>query len=350
MADKETEVFKRALKKKFETAKFYTGEDLPPVVPNFTGSLKLDILLEGPFFEGAIVELFGQSGSGKTTLALSVLNEAILKNPKKKLLYLDQEMRLRDTLLATFPALKDKLEIIQAPNGNEALQIAELWLRQFPGSIVVVDSVDSLVANTDKNIGDAQVGGLPRLMSDACRHLTQTCAMFYSTIIFLNQIRSKIGGYGNPETTSGGNALLFYASQRIQLMPINKDGRIQDANGNIIGHRARFKVVKNSVAVPFVEGDFPLIYGKGIDKVEELVNMACDLDILHKDGKFILLEENGEVKKRPPKTVCDMMRVDNAFYLDILGKVQELYPETFAVKHVNEPRTAAEAETAEVDE
>lgn len=349
MADKETEVFKKTLKKKFESAKFYTGEDLPPVVPNFTGSLKLDILLEGPFFEGAIVELFGESGSGKTTLALSVLNEAAVNKPHKKLLYLDQEMRLRDTLLATFPALKDKLEIIQAPNGSEALQIAELWLRQFPGSIVVVDSVDSLVVNSDKNIGDAQVGGLPRLMSDACRRLTQACATAYSTIIFLNQIRNKIGGYGNPDTTSGGKALPFYASQRIQLMPITAASRIQDPNGNIIGHRARFKIAKNSVAVPFVEGEFPLIYGKGIDKIEELVDMACDVDILHKEGNYIALEENGETKKRAPKVVRDMMRSDAAFYTDILKKVQELYPETFAVTHVNSPRSASE-ETAEVDE
>lgn len=335
MTDKETEVFKKALKKQFEEAKFYTGEELPPVIPNFTGSLKLDILLQGPFFEGAIVELFGESGSGKTTLALSVLNEALSKG--KKLLYLDQEMRLRDTLLATFPKLKDGLEIIQAPNGNQALQIAELWLRQFPGSIVVIDSVDALLpdADKDKNIGDAKVGGLPRLMSDACRALTKTCATVGSTIIFLNQIRNKIGGYGNPDTTSGGKALPFYASQRIQLMPITAATRIQDANGNIVGHRARFKIVKNSVTVPFVEGDFPLIYGKGVDVVDELVDMASDLDVLHKDGNYILIED----KKRPPKTVKDMMRSDPEFYTRILEEVRALYPETFAVERVRQTNT-----------
>jgi recombination protein RecA len=347
--DKEVEVFKKTLQKQFEGTKFISGEELPPVVPNFTGSIRLDIMLHGPFFEGAIVELFGQSGSGKTTLALSVLNEAAVGHPTKKLLYIDQEMRLRDTLLSTFPALKDRLEIVQAPNGNEALKIAELWVRQFAGSIVVVDSVDALIPEniSDNDIGDAGVGGLPRLMSDACRRLTRSCATSNSTIIFLNQIRSKIGGYGNPETTSGGNALTFYSSQRIQLLPINKDGRIQDQNGNIIGHRARFKVVKNSVTVPFVEGEFPLIYGKGIDKIDELVDLACDLDVLHKDGNYILMEENGEQKKRPPKTVKDMMRADPALYNKVLDEVKTLYPDIFGGKAVSQSNTKDAVKVAE---
>ena len=335
MNDKEVELFKKTLKKKFEDAKFFTGEDLPPVVPNFTGSLKLDILLHGPFFEGAIVELFGESGSGKTTLALSVLNEAAKKN--KKLLYLDQEMRLRDTLLSTFPELKEKLEVIQAPTGNEALQIAELWTRQFPGSIVVVDSVDALIPDNDKNIGEAQVGNLPRLMSDACRKLARSCATAGSTVVFLNQIRSKIGAYGDPDTTSGGKALPFYASQRIKLQQITAATRIKDNNGNIVGHRARFKVVKNSVTVPFVEGDFPLIYGKGVDRVDELVDMACDLDVLKKEGNYILIaDENGEEKKRPPKTVKDMMRADPEFYTQTLEEIYALYPEIFKEESVQQ--------------
>lgn len=335
--DKEVELFKKTLQKQFEDTKFITGDDLPPVVPNFTGSLRLDIMLHGPFFEGSIVELFGESGSGKTTLALSVLNEAAINRPEKKLLYVDQEMRLRDTLLATFPALKDRLEIVQAPDGTAALKLVELWIKQFPGSIVVVDSVDALIPETisANNIGDAAVGGLPRLMSDACRRLTRACAMANGTIIFLNQIRNKIGGYGNPDTTSGGKALGFYASQRIQLLPINKDGRIMDATGkNIIGHRARFKVAKNSVTVPFVEGEFPLIYGKGIDKIEELVELACDLDVLHKEGNFITLDWDGETKKRPPKTVKDMMKAHPTFYEKVLFDVKALYPDIFNAKAV----------------
>jgi recombination protein RecA len=336
--DNEVDLFKKTLKKQFEDTKFFTGEDLPPVVPNFTGSLRLDIMLHGPFFEGAIVELFGESQSGKTTLALSVLNEAAIRNPKKKLLYVDQEMRLRDTLVSTFPALKDRLEVIQAPNGNAALQIVDLWVKQFPGSLVVVDSVDALIpeATTDNNIGDASVGGLPRLMSDACRRLTRSCATAGSTVVFLNQIRSKIGAYGNPDTTPGGKALVFYASQRIQLLPINKDGKILDANGNSIGHRVRFKIAKNSVTVPFVEGEFPLIYGKGIDKVDELVDLACDLDVLHKEGNYILMDEGGETKKRPPKTVKDMLKADPTLYEKVLSDVKALYPDIFSVKAVSQ--------------
>ncbi len=312
------------------TLSFSLVRSCPPVVPNFTGSLKMDILLHGPFFEGGIIELFGENGSGKTTLALSVLNEAAKKG--KRLLYIDQEHRLRDTLLSTFPRLKTPgvVEIVRAPTGEEALQIANLWLSQFPGSIVVVDSVDSLLPDNGKDIGEAQVGGLPRLMSDACRKLTRTCAQAGSTVIFLNQIRNKIGGYGNPDTTSGGKALPFYVSQRIQLMPITAASRIKDANGNIIGHKARFKVIKNSVTVPFVEGEFPLIYGKGVDCVDELVELACDLDVLHKDGNYIAIDEDGEIKKRPPKTVKDMMRADPEFYNSTLEGVRDLYPEIFA--------------------
>ena len=317
--------FKKILKKEFENARFFTGEDLPVVKSNYTGSLRLDILLQYPFFEGAIVELFGESSSGKTTVSLSVLNQAALKDNNKKLLYLDQEMRLRSSLIDTFPVLKNRLEIIQAPNGNEALRIAELWLKQFPGSIVVIDSVDALLPDNDKEIGESQVGNLPRLMSDGCRKLARACATSSSTIIFLNQIRSKIGAYGNPDTTSGGKALSFYASQRIQLMPIIANTKIQDANGTIIGHKVRFKIVKNSVTVPFVEGEFPLIYGKGIDTVDELIDLACDIGILQKDGNYILIED----KKRPPKTVKDMARADKDFFNKILKEVKMLYPETY---------------------
>jgi recombination protein RecA len=338
--DQEIELFRRTINDKFKNAKFIGGKDLKPAVPNFTGSLRLDINLQAPFFEGAIVELYGETGSGKTTLALSVLNEAAVNKPNKKLLYLDQEMRLRDTLLSTFPALREKLEIIQADTGNEALQIADLWMRQFPGSIVVIDSVDSLVPDTGKevkDIGEAQVGGLSRLMGDACRRLTKSAAQAGSTVIFLNQLRNKIGGYGNPETTPGGKALPFYASQRIQLRPINADSRILDAKGGQIGHMVRFKVVKNSVTVPFVEGEFPLIYGKGVDKIDELVDLACDLDVLKKDGNYILLkDETGEEKKRPPKTVKDIMRSDPKFYAEILKGVMQLYPDVFQLDEQDE--------------
>ena len=337
--DKELQNFEKLLKKKFEDTKFFNAQELPPVVPNFTGSLKLDILLHGPFFEGAIVELYGESGSGKTTLALSVLNEAAINNPHKKLLYLDQEMRLRDTLVETFPALANKLKIVQAPTGNDALQIAELWLKQFPGSIVVLDSVDALLPDNDKKIGEAQVGSLPRLMSDGCRKIARSCASAGSTMIFLNQIRSKIGAYGDPDTTSGGKALPFYASQRIQLKQNAQTYRIKDEEGNTIGHNVRFKIVKNSVTVPYVEGDFPLVYGKGIDKVHELVELACDFEVLKKEGSYIYLEENGEFKKRPPKTVRDMMKADDNLYKSILNQVKDLYPEIFANKKVKQKNT-----------
>jgi recombination protein RecA len=329
---KEHNTFIKSLKKEFEDTEFKTGQDLQLPLGNTTGSLSLDINLHVPIYGGGIVEVFSNSGAGKTTLILSILDQAAQRG--KKVLFLDQEQALQPTLVDSFPTLRKEgmLEVITAPTGEEALRIAELWALQYPGSVVAIDSVDALIPQqTDnKELGESDVGTLPKLMSAGCRKLNAAVGKSKSTIIFINQIRSKIGAYGNPDTTSGGRALPFYASQRIELMDIINKTRIMGPEGNQIGHIVRYKIVKNKVAPPFVTGEFPLIYGKGIDSHAELVTMAGDLGVIDKDGTYYLVPNaKGETVKKPYKTVVDMMRADPEFYQSTLDELKEFYPETF---------------------
>jgi len=330
--DREHSTFMRSLKKQFEDSEFRTGDDLTLPKGNSTGSLSLDINLHVPIFEGGMIELFSNHGAGKTTLVLSILAEAAAGG--KKLLFLDQEQSLQPTLVDSFPALRKEgaLEVVTAPTGEEALRIAELWALQYPGSVIAIDSVDALLPEqtNDKDLGASDVGTLPKLMSAGCRKLKAAIGRSKSTIIFINQLRSKIGAYGNPDTTSGGRALPFYADQRILLMDITSATRIMGDDGNQIGHTVRYKVVKNKVAPPFVSGEFPLIYGKGIDRHDELATMAGDLGVIEKDGKYYVVPNaKGEMVKKPHKTVVDMLRSDPEFYGTTLAALKDYYPETF---------------------
>jgi recombination protein RecA len=324
--------FMRSLKKQFEDTEFKTGQDLKLPKGNTTGSLSLDINLHVPVYGGGIIEIFSNSGAGKTTLVLSILDQAARNG--KKVLFLDQEQALQPTLVDSFPTLRQEgvLEVITAPTGEQALRIVELWALQYPGSVIAIDSVDALIPEqTDnKDLGETDVGTLPKLMSAGCRKIAAAVGKSKSTVIFINQLRSKIGAYGNPDTTSGGRALPFYASQRIQLMDIAAKTRIMNSDGNQIGHTVRYKIVKNKVAPPFVEGEFPLIYGKGIDTHDELATMAGDLGVIDKDGKYYLVQNaKGEIVKKPHKTVVDMLRADPDFYNSTLDELKSLYPETF---------------------
>jgi recombination protein RecA len=326
------ELFMKSLKKEFNDTQFTTGDELKLPKGNPTGSLSLDINLQVPIYEGALIEIYSNEGAGKTTLVLSIMEEAAKKG--KKLLFIDQEQALQSTLVDSFPTLRNPgvLEVITAPTGEQALRIAELWVLQYPGSIIAIDSVDALLpGQTDsKEIGETDVGTLSKLMSAGCRKLSAAVGKSGSTIIFLNQLRTNIGAYGDPDTTPGGRALPFYARQRIQLMDIIKKTRIMNSEGNQIGHVVRYKIIKNKIAPPFIKGEFPLIYGKGIDHYQEVTDLAVDLGILEKVGTNILVpNDKGEMKKRPPKTVTDMFRADPKFFNSILGEIKALYPETF---------------------
>ncbi len=331
-AAREDKLFQKQLEKQFEDTQFRTADELKLPKGNSTGSLALDISLTVPCYEGSIVEIFSDSGAGKTTLVLSILAQAVKKG--KKTLFLDQEQALQSTLVESFPELREPgaLKVITAPTGEDALRIAELWALQYPGCVIAIDSVDALLPEqTDsKAIGETDVGTLPKLMSAGCRKLQAAVGKSNSTIIFINQVRTNIGAYGDPDTTSGGRALPFYAAQRIKLMNITNKTRIMNDDGDQIGHTARYKVVKNKVAPPFVTGEFPLIYGKGIDVCEELVTLAGDFGILDMDKKYYLVSNTkDEIVKKPKKTVVNMMKADPAFYADVLLNLKALYPETF---------------------
>lgn len=332
--DREHKLFLNRLKKQFEDTQFRTGDQLELPRGNSTGSLSLDINLQVPVYEGAIIEIYSNSGAGKTTLALSILAEAAKRG--KKCLFLDQEQALQPTLVDSFPILRKEgnLEVITAPTGEEALRIAELWALQYPQAVIVIDSVDALLPEQtdEKAIGETDVGTLPKLMSAGCRKLQAAVGKSKSTVIFLNQLRSKIGAYGDPNTTSGGRALPFYAAQRIELMDITSNTRIKNDDGNQIGHTVRFKVIKNKVAPPFVSGEFPLLYGKGIDCYEELATLSGDLGLIDKDGTYFLVpdkKDDGKLKKRPKKTFIDILRGDPDYYQSLLDELKGLYPETF---------------------
>jgi recombination protein RecA len=316
---------KKTSEKKIE---FFDASDLKMPNPNYTGSLRLDIQLGIPFPWGRIVEVYGNPGSGKTTLALSVAASVVATG--RAVLFIDQERRLSKGLVATFPILvenPDLFKIAKANTGDNALRLAEHWAKQWVGGLIIIDSVDALVPEAigDKKIGESNVAPLPRLMSDGCRKLKDACDSSGSTIIFLNQLRSNIGGYGNPDTPSGGRALGFYSSQRIQLKDNAKSYQIKDDNGGVVGHNVRFHIAKNSYAVPFTDGDFPLIYGKGIDDAKELFDLSELLGLFEVDKKMFVIDG----KKRHPKQVVDIIRADPDFAADLLKQVKESYPDVW---------------------
>lgn len=331
--EREHDLWMTSLKKKFadktgyESVQFVDAVDLKRPKPNYTGSLKLDINLGIPIARGRLVELYGNPGSGKTTLALSICAQAVADG--RRALFIDQERCLSKDVVMMFPALSDRLlfKVATADSGDKALRLAEAWALQWPECVIVVDSVDSLLPERTegKDIGESDVGSLPKLMSQACRKIKDACALSGSAVIFLNQLRSNIGGYGPPDTTSGGRALGFYTTQQIKLKDNAKSYQIKDANGNVIGHKVRFFIDKNKLSVPFVESEFPLIYGKGIDKEQELFDLASDAALLEQEGRKYVIDG----KKRDPKTVVDMLKADPEFYATLLAEVKDAYSDVW---------------------
>jgi recombination protein RecA len=252
------------------------------VIP--TGSLGLDIALGiGGYPRGRIVEIYGPEASGKTTLALHAVAEA------QKLggiaMYIDAEHALDVGYARKLGVRTDDLLLNQPDYGEQALEIADTIVRSNAVDIIVIDSVAALVpkAEIEGEMGDSHVGLQARLMSQALRKLTGTIARSKSMVVFINQIRMKIGVmFGNPETTSGGNALKFYASVRLDIRRLS----VLKSGETVIGNRTRVKVVKNKLASPFREVEFDLVYGEGINRAGELVDMASNVDIIEKSGSW----------------------------------------------------------------
>ncbi len=290
-----------------------------PVIP--TGSLALDHALGvGGIPRGRVIELFGPESSGKTTLALHIVAEAQKQGGIAA--FVDAEHALDVTYARKLGVNCDDLLVSQPDTGEQALEIAEVLVRSGAMDVLVIDSVAALVprAEIEGDMGDAHVGLQARLMSQALRKLTASISRSMTSVMFINQIRMKIGVmFGNPETTPGGNALKFYSSVRLDIRRI---GSIKDGQ-EIVGNRTRVRVVKNKVAPPFKEAQFDIMYTEGISRAGDLLDMAVETEIVDKSGAWysfdkerigqgrenakIFLKENPDVAARILEKVRDAL-------------------------------------------
>ncbi len=297
------------------------GSDTIEVIP--TGSLSLDVALGvGGIPRGRVVEIFGPESSGKTTLALHIIAEAQKRDGIAA--FIDAEHAMDATYAKALGVNTDELLVSQPDTGEQALEITETLVRSGALDVVVIDSVAALVprAEIEGEMGDAQMGLQARLMSQALRKLTGAISKSHTSVIFINQIREKIGVmFGNPETTTGGRALKFYASIRVDIRRINP---IKEGN-DLIGSRTKVKVVKNKVAPPFKEAEFDIMYGTGISKSGDVLDLGVELGVVEKSGtwysfgqdrigqgrenvkKFLEQKENRDLLEKMEKAVREKM-------------------------------------------
>ena len=297
------------------------GADAPVDIPAIsTGSLGLDIALGvGGLPRGRVAEIFGPESSGKTTLTLHVIAEA--QKAGGTAAFIDAEHALDLTYAKKLGVQVDDLLVSQPDTGEQALEIAETLVRSGAIDVIVVDSVAALVprAEIEGEMGDAHMGLQARLMSQALRKLTAAISKSQTTLIFINQIRMKIGVmFGNPETTTGGNALKFYASVRLDIRRIEsiKEGQ------EVTGSRVRVKVVKNKMAPPFKQAEFDIMFAQGISKAGELVDLGVEKKVVEKSGAWYSYQ--GERLGQGRDAVRDFLLSNQPLAREIEGKLRDL--------------------------
>jgi recombination protein RecA len=288
------------------------------VIPS--GSLGLDIALGvGGYPRGRVIEIYGPESSGKTTLTLHAIAEA-QKNGGIAA-FIDAEHAFDRFYAQKLGVDIDNLIISQPDNGEQGLEIADNLIRSGAIDIVVIDSVAALTPKSEieGEMGDSKMGLHARLMSQALRKLTGSISKTHCTVIFINQLREKIGVmFGNPETTTGGNALKFYASVRLD---IRRSTQIKDTDGNVQGNKTRVKVVKNKVAPPFKQTEFDIMYGEGISKVGEIIDLGVEFEIIKKSGSWF---SYGDTKLGQGRDAVKNLLLDNPELFDELdGKIRE---------------------------
>jgi recombination protein RecA len=300
--------------------KLGTAEIAPDIPAISTGALSLDIALGvGGFPRGRVIEIFGPEASGKTTLTLHAIAEA--QRAGGTAAFIDAEHALDLTYAKKLGVSTDDLLVSQPDTGEQALEIAETLVRSGAIDVIVVDSVAALVprAEIEGEMGDAHMGLQARLMSQALRKLTAAIAKSQTTVIFINQIRMKLGVmFGNPETTTGGNALKFYSSVRLDIRRIEsiKEGQ------EVVGSRVRVKVVKNKMAPPFKQAEFDVLFAEGISKAGELVDLGVDKKVLEKSGAWYSYK--GERLGQGREAVRDHLKTNQSVAREIEGKLREL--------------------------
>ena len=320
-----------------------------------TGSLGLDLALGvGGMPRGRVIEVYGPESSGKTTLALHVLAEA--QKAGGEVAFIDVEHALDPAYARALGVDIDSLLVSQPDTGEQAMEICEALVRSGAIDAVVVDSVAAMVpkAEIEGEMGDSHVGLQARLMSQALRKLTGIIGKTNTVCIFINQLREKVGVvYGNPEVTTGGRALKYYSSVRIDVRRIEG---LKDSNGNFIGNRTRAKIVKNKVAPPFKEAEFDIMFGEGISKIGELIDLGVKLGIVQKSGAWF---NYGDIRlgqgrdnaktylKEHPETADEIEKLvrDNADRLLAAGKKGTVKP-IEVVKPVTPAEPAAETPAA----